>query len=147
MKTAPHNEQHFEDIATRAVGLGRQVAHLARDIHAGGTSLNARFVCRALDSIGNRRPFDQRDDASLDEVRRLLASDLETECLGTSSERVEVGYDPDGPILAFRECAAYTERGKKLLRLLQLFDAFMEARDATIDRAAAERAIRHFTSG
>jgi hypothetical protein len=60
MKTAPHNEQHFEDIATKTVRLGGQVAHLARDIQAGGTSRNVGFVSSAVDSIGNRRPFDQR---------------------------------------------------------------------------------------
>lgn len=147
MKTAPNNEQYFEDIATTAVRLGRQVARMARDIHAGGTSRNVGFVSRTLDNIGNRRPFDQRDDASLDKVRRMLACDLETECDGSSIEFVEVGYGPDGPVIAGRECALYTERGDDLLRLLQLFDDFIAARDATLDRAAAERAIRRLTSG
>jgi hypothetical protein len=147
MKTVPHDQQDFEDIATTTVRLGRQVTRLARETQAGSTSRNVDFVSRCLDRVDNRRAFDQRDDASLEQVRRIIADDLETECLGTSTDFVEVGYDGDGPVIAVRERTAYTQRGEDLLRLLDLFDAFMAARDATLDRAAAERAIRRLASG
>jgi hypothetical protein len=146
MKTVPHDQQDFEDVATTTVRLGRKVTRLARETQAGGTSRNVDFVSRCLDRVGNRRAFDQRDDASLEQVRRILVADLETECRGASTGFVEVGYDGDGPIVEVRTRSVYTQRGEDLLRLLDLFDAFMAAREETLDRAAAERAIRRLMS-
>lgn len=147
MKSTPNDEQDFDEIATTTVRLGRRLTRLARDVSAGGTSRNVDFVSRTLDRMGNRRPFDQRDDAALEQVRRIIAGDLETEWLGTSTDFIEVGYDEDGPVIAARERTVYSQRGEGLHRLLDLFDAFIAAREATLDRAAAERAIRRLTSG
>jgi hypothetical protein len=147
MKRIPISEQPFEDVATTTVSLGRQLRAMALRVHAGKTSRKVDFVARALQRIGERNAFDHRDDHSLEEVRRIIAADVEGETLGTETEFREVGYDADGPVIEVRNVEIFTERGEDLLSLLALLDHFVAARTATLDRAAAERAIRRLTSG
>lgn len=147
MKTDPICAQPFEDIATTTITLGRKLAAMAHEQQVGGTSRRAGFVSHTLSRIRDRRPFDTRDDAALDETRRIILADLNSECLGTKIHFVETGYGADGPVTEARECTVYTERGEELVRVLHLFETFMTARAATLDRAAAERAIRQLTSG
>lgn len=147
MKADHISEHPLEDIATTTVTLGRKLAALANEQQVGGNSRHAGFVSRTLHRIGDRRPFDSRDDAALDEIRRIIIADLNSECLGTKTHFVEAGYDADGPVTEARERNVYTERGEELVRVLDLFETFMTARAATLDRAAAERAIRQLASG
>jgi hypothetical protein len=147
MQTISFCEQSFETVATTTIRLGRELARLAQEVHAGGNSQSVNFISASLRRVIEREPFDDRDDASLGEVRRIIIADLKTETLGVEPEFVEVGYDCDGPVIAVRETTVYSERGEDLVRLLGLFEKFLTARAATLDRAAAERAIRRLTSG
>jgi len=147
MQTFSFYEQSFETVATTAIRLGRELARLAQEVHAGGNSQSVDFISASLRRVNDRDPFNDRDDASLEEVRRIIVTDLKTETLGLETRFVEVGYDGDGPVIAARDATVYTERGEDLVRLLDLFERFLDARAATLDRAAAERAIRRLASG
>jgi len=120
---------------------------MARDIGAGSTSNDQGFVFRTLGRISDRRPFDDRDDGSWHQVHRILDADIRSEIVGT--ERRFVGTTSDDQILdgEMLDCPVYSERGERLLVLRKLLDDFLAARAATLDRAAAEKAIRRMTSG
>lgn len=140
-------EQSIETVATTAIQLGRQFADMAQEVHAGGNSRSVDFISSSLRRINDRNPFDDRDDGSLKEVRRIIEADLKTETKGFKTQYIEVGYDGDGPVIEAREAIVYTGRGEDLVRLLDVFDRFMMARVATLDRVAAERAVRQLASG
>jgi hypothetical protein len=100
-----------------------------------------RSVNRTLRRVAARDPFDPRDDAALDALRGIIAAVLASEERGTEWQVVETHCDGDGPQAELRECRLYSARGEDLLRVQSTFEHFLIARNATLDRTAAERAL------
>lgn len=111
-----------------------------------GSSHEWGLVSRTLRRLAAGDPFDARDDASHDALRGIIAADLGSEEQGTEWEVVESNCDGDGPQGELRECRRYSARGENLSRFQSTFERFLAARNATLDRAAAERALLRLMS-
>jgi hypothetical protein len=140
MKTHAFLDLPLEPLAARAVQLGRELAQLSQEV---GINVDASGAPRlALPGSGFGNPFDDRHEQFLRELRRVVEDQLSSEPASTETRYVEAGWDEFGPVFEARERLVYTERGERLLRMLGLLDEFVAARAATLDRIAAERAIR-----
>jgi len=146
MATNKTSEASVEDLVTTAVRLGRDLSDGAAAICAGGNSRDFGFVSRTLRRLGDRDPFDERDEASLQSLRGILDKDLRSETVGSERRFFETDADMDGVYGEFRDCPVYSERGEQLLRLLDTLERFMAARAASLDRMAAERTILEMMS-
>jgi hypothetical protein len=141
MKTSQNNALSLEEQAAIAVRLGRELNEMAAAICAGGNSRDFGFVRRTLQRLGEREPFDPRDDASLDALAGIFDTDLKSETLGHDRVFVETHFDADGQHGEVRDVPNYSDRGRKLQQVIETLTRFMAARNATIDRIAAERAV------
>lgn len=137
----------IEELAAIAVGLGRELGEMAQAASLGGSSHENGFVNRTLRRVAARDPFDPRDDAALESLRGIIASDLNSEERGTEWQLFEAHCDADGPCCEPRACVLYSERGERLLRVQSTFERFLAARNATLDRVAAERTLLRLMSG
>lgn len=145
MKTNVFLDLPLEQLAARAVQLGRELAQLSQDV---GIDLDSADAPRhALPASGFSNPFDDRHEQFLRELRCVVEDQISSEPTSTETRYVEVGWDEFGPVFESRERTAYTERGERLLRMLGVLDEFVAARSATLDRIAAERAIRRLKMG
>lgn len=138
--------QGLDDLAAIAVRLGRELGQMAAAVSLGGNNNENGFVSRTLRQVAARDPFDPRDDASLDALRDVIAAELASEERGTEWQLFETYCDADGPRCEPRACVLYSERGESLLRVQHTFEQFLSARNATLDRAAAERALLRLMS-
>lgn len=143
MQTPP---QGLDDLAAIAVRLGRELGQIAAAASLGAGGNENGFVTRTLRRVAARDPFDPRDDASIEGLRDIIAADLASEERGTELQYFETHCDADGPHCEPRECILYSERGENLLRVQSTFERFLAARNATLDRAAAERALLRLMS-
>lgn len=146
MKPTQIPEPSLEELAAKAVRLGRELEEMAHAIYLGGSSKDFGSVSRTLRRLAERDPFAAHDEQSLDAFRGILDADLTSEVVGMERRFCETRYDEFGQDGEVRECPLYTERGKKLLAVLKTFEAFIVARNATLDRVAAERALRRLLS-
>jgi hypothetical protein len=98
-------------------------------------------MSQVLLRLADRNPFNPADEYFLRALRAVLAAEIAREVVGT--ERLVSTRDDcePGEFLLPRERPTYSERGQKLIEILDIFDRFMAAREAALDRAAAERAI------
>ena len=137
----------IDDLATKVVRLGRELAAAARDCCAGGSARDHAFVARSLERLAERRPFDERD-AGLGTARALISNDLRRETAGTERRVVDHEYDEDGVRYdVWAEVPALTERGEQLQAVLQRLNEFVRARDAVLDYAAGQHGLRRVLSG
>lgn len=138
--------QGIDDLAAIAVRLGRELGQMAAATSLGGGNNENGFVSRTLRQVAARDPFDPRDDSSLEALRGIIAADLSSEERGSEWQLVETHCDADGPHYEPRACVLYSERGESLLRVQRTFERFLSARNATLDRVAAERALLRLMS-
>lgn len=146
MKIRQTPPQGLDDLAAIAVRLGRELGQMAAAVSLGGNSHENGFVNRTLCRVAARDPFNPCDDASLDALRGIIAADLSSEERGTEWKLFETHCDADGSHCEPRACVLYSERGESLLRVQSTFERFLGARNATLDRAAAERAVLRLMS-
>lgn len=132
----------LDEIATDAVRLGRELQNAAHRVSLGGNSRDAGLVERSLRRLAERQPFDPRDDGSLEIVRGILEIDLQNEVVGTEFRFVDTYCDDAGNHGGTAEFPVFSERGEALLSVREIFARFIQARDETLDRLAAERALR-----
>jgi len=136
----------IEELAAIAVRLGRELGEMAQAASLGGSSHENGFVNRTLRRVAARDPFDPRDGAALESLRGIIAADLAAEECGTEWQVFETHCDGDGPQGELRECRLYSPQGEALLRVQRTFESFLAARNTTLDRAAAERALLRLMS-
>ncbi|MBM9595935.1 hypothetical protein [Roseitranquillus sediminis] len=141
MKTTLPDPPSLDDLASTAVRLGRELERTAHAVCAGGNTGDFGIVARTLRRIGEREAFEVRDDASLQALRGILEADLRSEIVGQERRFIETHYDADGQHGEIRDCPIYSERGQELLLVRDTLSRFMAARDATLERIAAERAV------
>lgn len=141
MITTSATAPSLDDLAETAIRLGRELEALAHDAYIGGNRHDFTFVVRTLRRLAEREPFDSRDDASLLTLRDILETELRAEIIGSERRFIETRYDNDGQHGEVRDCPIYSDRGKELLRIGEVLLRFIAARDATLDRVAAERAV------
>lgn len=146
MKTMQTIGQSIEELAETAVRLGRELQQAAHDAYLGGSSREAGFVDRTLRRLAERDPFDARDEAGLHNLRGIIETDLQSEVTGTERRFFETHYDEQGQHGEVRDCPVYSARGEELLRVREMYAAFVVAREATLDRIAAERAVLRLLS-
>jgi hypothetical protein len=130
------------DLATEAVRLGRELERMANAVGLNGGSRDAAPVSAMLRRLAARAAFDPLDGAALEALGSFLEAELAMEIVGSRREFLPTYRDEhfeDGEVL---ECRVYSPRGQELLRLQSIVTAFVEAREAVLDRAAAERALR-----
>lgn len=137
----------LDDLAAITVRLGRELGQMAAAASLGGSSNENGFVNRTLRRVAARDTFDPRDDASLEALRGIIAADLSSEERGTEWQLFETHCDADGPCCEPRACVLYSDRGESLLRVQRTFQRFLAARNATLDRVAAERTLLRLMSG
>jgi hypothetical protein len=142
MKNTPIQEPSLDELAAKAVRLGRELEGMAHAVYLGGNTRDFGFVSRTLRRLAERDPFDQRDEQSLGALRGILNADLASEAVGMERRFFETRHDEFGQDGEIRECPVYSARGQEILAILKTFQAFLAARDATLDRVAAERALR-----
>lgn len=141
MKTVDTREQSLDKLAATAVRRGRELAKKAHDVYLGGNARDFAIVDRALSHLARREPFDPRVANALDAVTGILEGDLATEVVGVHRQFVETGCDEDGVQGEVHERPVYSERGMALLDLQRRLEDFVDARDATLDRIAAENIL------
>lgn len=140
--------QHsLDDLATTTIQLGREFEQSARAVTLGGNSRDHGFVARTLRHLADRDPFDQRYAASFEALRDLVETDLASEVLHTERRYIETHFDRDGQHGEVRDCPVYSERGRELLEVRQTLLRFIAAHEATLDRIAAEMALRRLLAG
>jgi hypothetical protein len=142
MKTPQTTTLSLEEQAAAAVRLGRELSQMAAAIFATNDYPGFASVKQMLQRFGEHDAFDPRDDASLQALPGIVEADLESELLGYESVLVETYYDEHGQHCNFRNVPHYTDRGQKLVQLNETLSQFISARNATIDRIAAERAVQ-----
>lgn len=138
--------QGRDDLAAITVRLGRELGQMVAAVCLGENSAENGFVNRTLRRVIARDPFDPRDDASLEALGGIIAADLVREERGTEWQLFETYCDADGPYCEPRACVIYSEHGESLLRVQNTFEQFLSARNATLDRVAAERALLRLMS-
>ena len=139
--------QHsLDDLAAMTIRLGRELERSARAVSLGGNSRDHGFVARTMRHLAERDPFDQRHAVSVEALRDILESDLAAEVLHTERRFIETHLDRDGQHGEVRDCPVYSERGQELLDVQMTLLRFVAAYDATLDRIAAERALRRLLS-
>lgn len=146
MKTLQIQELGLDELAATTVRLGRDLEQMARAVLLGGNSRDYGIVCRALGPLADRRAFDPRCADALAAVADIIEDDLRSEIDGSERNFVETYCDEDGVFGEVVERPVYTARGEALLDLKRTFEAFLSARDATLDRIAADRALRRLMS-
>ena len=133
----------LDELAARAVRVGREAATAAHECAAGSTVGQWRRVETCLGGLGERRPFEAIDEDALLAVQGIIARDLESEVAGTERRVVDHDHDEDGNVYAvWAEVPAHTERGEALLHVQRLLREFVTLRDEVLDRVAAEQAVR-----
>ncbi|MFX0543724.1 hypothetical protein ACEWPM_018760 [Roseovarius sp. S4756] len=135
------NKQNMDDLAARAVALGRQVADRAKSLHLGDNARDVAFVSRCLGRLKERQPFDTADEGGFDAVMDILDRSIAAECLGSEDRFEETGYDEFGPHGETRKTAVYSERGNELIELRFLFQDFLNSRENVLDQVAAHRCL------
>lgn len=136
-----NNKQDMDDLAKLAVGLGRQVADLAKALQLGDNAKDVAFVSRCLAHLNDRLPFDEADKGGFAAVADILERSLASQYLGTEVRYEETGYDDFGPRGETREVAVYSDRGNELIELQYLFEKFLNVRDNLLDQVAAHRSL------
>jgi hypothetical protein len=140
MTTSTKLRPGLEDLALDAICLGRDVARAASLVDLDAGSAAFREVADVLVRLADRNPFKPADDTFLRALCVVLEAEVAREVVGTERLVSDLGDGLPGEFLLPRERPTYSERGERLLTLLSLFDRFMTAREAALDRAAAERA-------
>lgn len=140
------SEIGLEELAETTIRLGRELQAFAKAVEVGANSSEVGFIARALRRLAERKPFDPRDDGSYQEVRSIVCAELQREAVGTERRFVETYYDDMGQHGEVRNFTLYSERGRSLLAFQEAFERFAEARNRTLDKVAAERAVRDLLS-
>ena len=141
-----NTDRSLQSLAEETVRLGRELEHAAHAVYAGGTAEDFGFVSRSLRRLGERQPFDERDDTSFDALIGILDKDLAKEVVGIERRTIETHFDEMGQSYELREVPVYTERGVHLLRVRDLLAAFGKTRAAALDAIAAEKALMRMLS-
>lgn len=141
MKNTHIHEPSLDELAAKAVRLGRELEAMAHANYLGGNAHDFGFVSRTLRRLAERNPFDPRDEQSLGALRGILDADLASEVTGVERRLFETRHDEFGQDGEIRECPVYSERGQAILAIMKVYQAFVLARDTTLDRVAAERAL------
>ena len=143
IRTSLTSAPALDELAARAVRVGREAATAAHECAAGSTVGQWRRVEACLGGLAERRPFEAIDDDALVAALGIIARDLENEAAGTERRVVDHDHDDDGNAYAvWAEVPAHTERGEALLRVQRLVREFVALRDEVLDRVAAEQALR-----
>ncbi|WP_132697211.1 hypothetical protein [Rhodovulum steppense] len=112
----------------RTVRLGRQAAAELFRLVPGRDSLEIDRLRRCVAGLADGNPFSDADEGSLLHVRDCL-NDL---CRQEQLERRRVFrgfHDPEaGDIGSVEEIPVYTDRGRELAQLTDLFEAFLVSR-------------------
>jgi hypothetical protein len=132
---------NMDDLATEAVGLGRQVADRAKALHLGDNAKDVAFVSRCFARLRERQPFNEADEGGFVAVLDILERNIASEYLGSEEQFQETGYDDFGPHGEFRETPVYSKRGKELIELQYLFQDFLDSRNGVLDHVAAHRCL------
>ncbi|MRX50289.1 hypothetical protein GI374_07475 [Paracoccus sp. S-4012] len=141
MTITPATAPSLDELATEAVRLGRELSAMAHAVYVGGNIRDFGFAKRTLCRLAERDPFDVRDADSFEVLRGIVETDLGREIVTRERRFVETHYDADGQQGEVRDIPVYSPRGEALLRLQETLHGFLLARDATLDRVAAERAL------
>ena len=131
----------LDELAAEAVRLGRELERAAHAVLLGGNGRDVGHASRTLRRLAERDPFDPRDDVSLHALEGMVQADLKSEIRGYERRFVETHYDDLGQHGEVRDFPIYSERGEELLAVQSTLVRFMDARSATLDRIAAERAV------
>lgn len=142
MKITHTPEPSMDDLAATAIRLGRELAGMVEELFLGATGPRTVFMSKVLRHLAERNAFDPRDEQSLEALGGMLADALKSEAIGTERRFFESRHDEFGQHGEIRECPVYSERGEELLAILKTFKEFVLAREATLDRVVAERALR-----
>lgn len=141
MHKDPRPSATLEEMAAEATRQGREAAIMARDLRPGRDSREVDFIERCLSPLREGAVFECRHeggfDAALQRIRVLR--DREETC----RHRQFVGVlDPEGDDHGIvQEVVVYSERGRALALLVERLEAFLDARQAVLDRIVAERFI------
>jgi hypothetical protein len=142
-----NNKPNMDDLAMEVVGLGRQVADLAKALQLGDSATDVAFVSRCFARLRDRQPFDVADEGGFAAVADILERSIASECLGTEERFEETGYDEFGPRCEMLVATVYSERGNELIELQYLFQDFLSRRDDMLDLVAARRCLLKIMSG
>jgi hypothetical protein len=131
----------LEDLALDTIRLGLELSRAAALTNLGAGNTDLGNMAEVLIRLADRNPFKPEDDHFLRALRVVLAGEVADEVIGTERLISSLNDCEPGEFLLPRERPTYSERGEKLRHLLDLIDRFMTAREAALNRAAAERAL------
>ena len=136
-----YNKKNMDELAAEAVGLGRQVANRAKELHLGDNAKDVAFVTRCFARLKERQSFNDADEGGFNAVMGILERDITSEFLGDEEQFEQTGCDEFGPQGEIRETPVYSERGNELIELQFLFQEFLNNRDVVLDQVAAHRCL------
>ena len=99
------------------------------------------FVSRCFARLRERQPFNEADKGGFVAVLDILERNIASEYLGSEEQFQETGYDDFGTRGEFRETRVYSDRGKELIELQNLFQDFLDSRNSVLDHVAAHRCL------
>lgn len=127
----------LEELIARALGLGRSTAARAHALCLGGTSHAAARANRAMAAHARGKGLDECEDASVDLLLGLFASDIARETTGTTIRFIETGNSEEDGV-TWCEAPVLTERGQDLQALQAQFQAYVDLRNEVRERMLAE---------
>lgn len=131
----------LEDLALNTICLGRDLVRAASIADLGAGNPKFEEMAQVLLRLAHRNPFNPSDEYFLRALRVVLAAEIAREVVGME-RLISNGDDCEpGEFLLPRERPIHSERGQRLIEILNIFDRFMVAREAALDLAAAERAV------
>jgi hypothetical protein len=131
----------LEDLALETIRLGLEFSRAASLADLGADNPDFEEMAQVLVRLEARNPFRPEDDHFLRALRVVLVAEVAGEVIGTELLVLSMEDGEPGEFLLPRERPTYSERGERLRHLLDLFERFMAAREAALNRAAAERAL------
>ena len=139
-------EVNLEDLAAKALCLGRQVAERARALQLGENARDVAFVSRCFARLQERQPFHEMDEGGFAAVLEIIERSIASEYLGTEDRFETTGYDEFGPRGEICKTTVYTDRGIELLEFQGLFTDFLYCRNGVLDQVAAHRCLLNMMS-
>lgn len=141
MQKHDRQSDSLEDLAARALRLGREVALLARDMQPGADSQDVAYLARCLSPLRESKVFDRVYEGGFEAALIRLRALRDNEEL--ARHREFVGFDdPEGDSVGvLQEVVEYSERGRALAGLVDVFETFLDVRQDVLDRLEAVRLI------
>ena len=140
MKTGNVFRPSLDERARATIQLGRELSRLAESLFP-VEGPEADVVARTLRRLAERNPFEPTDEVTLRALRAILEAELAEEMAAPIYGGGALTPRAVPALRMVDDSAAHSTRAHDLAQLLEVFDRFLNLREATLDQIAAEQAL------